>query len=253
MELAALPTVFVCALVFLAGLVDAVAGGGGLISLPGYLAAGLPEHPALATNKFSSVLGTLGATIRYVRAGKWQGATAWPAILGALLGSALGARLVLYVPPAGVAVAVLGLIPLALAVFWLKDRLLARVGTPPNARAAALRALWLGLGIGLYDGFFGPGTGTFLTIGYHAALGLDLLVAAGNARIVNLASNLGAVVVFLSNGAVVFPLALYAAAAGIAGNQVGAFLALRRGERLIRPLIAGVLVLLIIEVVRTRL
>lgn len=248
-------TLVLCLLVFVAGLVDSIAGGGGLISLPAYLAVGLPEHAALATNKFSSVLGTLTASARYVRAGQWSLASALPAFLGALLGAALGARLVLLVPAKAVAAIVLVLVPAVLVVLLFKDRLLGRRegAAVPTGRAVWLPAGLLGLGVGAYDGFFGPGTGTFLTIGFHAALGLPLLVAAGNARLVNLASNAGAVVVFLAKGEVVFPLALLAAGAGILGNQVGAALALRKGERVVKPLLVGVLVLLLVEVVRKRI
>ncbi|MBI5491219.1 MAG: TSUP family transporter [Deltaproteobacteria bacterium] len=244
-----------CGLVFLAGFVDSIAGGGGLISVPAYLALGLPPHAALATNKFSSVAGTLTATWRYWRARKIHLRTALVAAAGALAGSAAGARTVLLVPAAAVHTVVLVLVPAALVVLLFQDRLLRRApladgGGEPGR--PLLRAVALGLLIGAWDGFFGPGTGTFLALGFHLALRFDLLTASGNARLVNLASNAGAVVVFLAGGRVVFPLALYAAAAGIAGNQLGSMVALRRGERIIRPFLVVVLVLLLAEVVRRR-
>ncbi|MBI5500088.1 MAG: TSUP family transporter [Deltaproteobacteria bacterium] len=247
--------VALCGLVFLAGFVDSIAGGGGLISVPAYLALGLPPHAALATNKFSSVLGTLTATWRYWRARRIHVRTALVAAAGALVGSAAGARAVLLVPPATVHTVVLVLVPGALVVLLFQDRLLRRAPLAAGGEAGRplLRAAVLGLLVGAWDGFFGPGTGTFLAIGFHLALRFDLLTASGNARLVNLASNAGAVVVFLAGGRVVFPLALYAAAAGIAGNQLGSMVALRRGERVIRPFLVVVLVLLLAEVVRRRL
>lgn len=252
MDLSAGQIAFVCGLVFLGGLVDSIAGGGGLLSLPAYLAAGLPPHTALATNKFSSVLGTLTASIRYARAGKVHLRTALIAAGGALVGSAAGARAVLFVPPAAVHTVVLVLIPTALVVLLLQDRIVRRTA-PGAAVRLGPRALAVGLAVGAWDGFFGPGTGTFLAIAFHTFLGLELLVASGNARVGNLASNLGAVAVFLAGGHVLFPLGLYAAAAGVAGNLVGARLALRRGERLIKPVLVAVLVGLLVEVIRRRL
>jgi uncharacterized membrane protein YfcA len=150
---------------------------------------------------------------------------------------------------------VLVLVPAALLVLLLQDRLLRRhaaAATDGPVAASASKALAVGLVVGAWDGFFGPGTGTFLTIAFHLLLRFDLLTASGNARLVNLASNVGAVIVFLIDARVVFPLALYAAAAGIAGNQLGSVLALRKGERLIRPFLVLVLVLLLGEVVRRR-
>jgi hypothetical protein len=255
MDLSTLATVVLCLLVFVAGFVDSIAGGGGLISLPAYLAVGLPPHAALATNKFSSVLGTATAAWRYWRAGKVHVPTALLAAAGALVGSAAGARVVLWVPPAAVNTVVLVLVPAALLVLLLQERLTRRTaGGPPQAPPAhrGAKALLIGLLVGAWDGFFGPGTGTFLALAFHLLLRFDLLTASGNARLANLASNVGAVVVFLLDARVVFPLALYAAAAGIAGNQLGSLLALRRGERVIRPLLVVVLLLLLVEVLRRR-
>jgi hypothetical protein len=253
MELASTSIAFVCGLVFVAGFVDAIAGGGGLLSLPAYFAVGLPPHAALATNKFSSVLGTLTATARYARSGKLRWPVGLAAALGAAAGAAAGARAVLALAPATVHSVVLVLVPAALVVLLLRDRLARRSAAAHLTERVLLgRALAIGLVVGTWDGFFGPGTGTFLTIAFAAWLGLDLLTAAGNARLANLASNAGSLVVFLASGAVVFPLALYAGAAGIAGNLLGAHLALRRGERLVKPFLVGVLVLLFAEVLRRR-
>jgi uncharacterized membrane protein YfcA len=253
MDLAAPTVALLCLLVGLAGFVDAIAGGGGLISLPAYLAVGLPPHAALATNKFSSVLGTLTATTRYARSGKLRWRVGLAAAAGAATGAAAGARAVLLLEPATVHTVVLALVPAALVVLLLRERLVRRGTVPdPAGRAALLRAAAIGLVVGAWDGFFGPGTGTFLTIAFATWLGLDLLTAAGNARLANLASNAGSLVVFLASGAVLFPLALYAGAAGIAGNLLGARLALRRGERVVKPFLVGVLLLLLAEVLRRR-
>jgi len=270
-SLSPLQLALVATLVFIAGFVDSIAGGGGLISLPAYLAAGLPPHTALATNKFSSCMGTLTAVVRFYRAGKVKVRLGLAAAAGALVGSALGTRIALAVSEGAIRTVVLVLVPAVLVLFLGKDRLLRWSRSGGNAsvagggaatgagaascdsRSAMLIALALGVVIGTYDGFFGPGTGTFLAVGFHLLTRLDLTTASGNARLANLASNTGSLAVFLLAGKVIFPLALVTAAAGVAGNVLGAGLAVQRGERVIRPLMVVVLVLLMGEVVRQQL
>jgi uncharacterized membrane protein YfcA len=243
----------ICSFIFIAGFVDSIAGGGGLISLPAYFAAGLPPHAALATNKFSSVCGTFTSVVRYWRAGAVSAVVGLWAAAGALIGSAVGARAVLLVPAPVVLSGMLVVVPLALAVFLLRDRVApGAAGSRGKARSVAVKSFVIGVVIGGYDGFYGPGTGTFLAIAFSAFLGLGLLSASGNARLANLASNLGSVAVFLYGGRVLFPLALYAAAAGIAGNLVGSRLAVEKGDRIIRPLMVAVLFLLLATVVWRR-
>jgi uncharacterized membrane protein YfcA len=240
------------ALIFAGGFVDAIAGGGGLITLPAYFACGLPPHAAIATNKFSSCLGTAVAVARFSSARAMRMEIGLPAGLGALLGAVAGSQMVLWVPEAVIHILLLCLVPLALSLVLCERRL--RVARPAAAGRRPLPwSFGIGLAIGLYDGFFGPGTGTFLTIAFSALLGLDLLCAAANARLANLASNLGALAVFLIEGRVVFPLAWFAAAAGVAGNFLGARLAVRRGARVIRPFMVAVLLLLFLELLRRRL
>ena len=243
----------ICVLVALAGFVDSIAGGGGLISLPAYFAIGLPPHAALATNKFSSVCGTSFAVLRYWRAGAVSIRAGLAAAAGALFGSALGARLALAVSAEAINTMMLVLVPLVLAVFLLRAGATGRPGKGRGAKGGVMAAsAAIGAVVGAYDGFFGPGTGTFMAIGFSVILGFGLLTSEANARLANLASNAGAVAVFLVAGKVLFPLALYAAAAGIAGNLIGSRLAIRRGARIIRPLTIIVLVLLMGEIVRRR-
>ncbi len=244
-------TLAVCALVFLAGLVDSIAGGGGLISLPAYFAAGLPPHVALATNKFSSCCGTSTTLLPYWRSGAMRVRASLAAAAGAVLGSMLGAKLVLLVSAEVMTGVLLVLVPAVLGVVLFRDRLLrARPRLHPRHQAAAAAAI--GAVVGTYDGFFGPGTGTFLTIAFSIFLGFSLLSASASARAANLASNAGSLAVFLRHGKVLFPLAVYAAAAGMCGNFIGARLAVRHGDRVIRPVLVLVLVLLLGEVVRRR-
>jgi len=252
-ELTVAATAMVCGLVFLGGLVDSIAGGGGLITLPAYFAAGLPAHAALATNKFSSVCGTSFAVVRYWRAGAVSVRAGLAAAAGALMGSAVGARLALAVPAVVVNTMMLVLVPAVLIVFLVRERFAGR----PSRRGVVSRGVLpvsaaIGLVIGAYDGFFGPGTGTLMTIAFSVVLGFGLLTASANAHLANLASNAGSVAVFLLAGKVLFPLAAFAAVAGVAGNLLGSALAVRKGARIIRPLMVAVMALLLAEVVRRR-
>jgi uncharacterized membrane protein YfcA len=233
---------------FLAGLVDAMAGGGGLISLPALLAAGLPPHYALGTNKIQSCLGTSFSTARYLRHGHVHGPVALTAAVGAVGGSYLGSlaalalpsdRLAAILPPLILAVAA---VTFARREFGVADRFAATC--PRHGVLAALT----GLGLGFYDGFFGPGTGTFLTFAFVIFFGFGFGRATGNAKVVNLASNLAAVVAFSLSGKVLWGAALPMGLANIAGNWLGAGLAIRGGARVIKPVFGFVLLLLLVRI-----
>ena len=235
----------ICPLVFFAGLVDSIAGGGGIISLPAYIAAGVPAHLALGTNKFASCIGTSVATFRFIKNGKLHITAALAAVSAALIASPLGALLALRVSEAFLRYVLLGLLPV-LAFFILSKKGFREDGAAnKHSRSTIIRlSLAAGFCIGMYDGFFGPGTGTFLILIFNIIIGFDLLTASGNAKAVNLASNLAALITFLLSGAVLFRLAIPAALFGIAGNYIGAGLALKKGARIIRPLFVVVLALL---------
>ena len=260
MDVSLLQTGFLVFVVFMAGFVDSIAGGGGLISLPAYFAAGLPAHAALATNKFSSFMGTLAATYRYYRAGRMQLKLGLSAAAGALIGSAGGSRVALLLDGKTINTLVLVLIPAVLVFFILKDRIFRssnpnteKIERPRDTKRDAIISFTIGAAVGFYDGLFGPGTGTFLTLGFNVFLRMDLINASGNARLANLASNFGALAVFAFSGNVLFPLALFTAAGGIAGNMLGSRLALKKGERVIKPFMIIVLLILLAEVVRQRI
>lgn len=230
-----------------AGIVDAIAGGGGLLTVPALLAAGLPPHHVLGTNKGQSVFGAFAALWRYHRGGlvdKRRAKLSFP--LG-LLGSGAGASLVLLVRPETLRPLVLILL-VCVAVFLTLHR---RRDTPAPARpphhTLAITAA-LALVIGTYDGFFGPGTGTFLIVGFVGLLGLTLPQATADAKVVNFASNLAAVVLFGSRGLIVWQVALPMAAAQFIGGWIGAHLAVRGGARLIRVVVLAVVSALVAKI-----
>jgi len=232
-------------LTFIAGFVDSIAGGGGLISLPSYLLVGLSPHTALGTNKFSSTIGTFTATVRFIKNRQIHLRTAVTAALAALAGSFCGARLALAFDEKFLKWMLVVLLPfIALFILTRKNFGEENRVSSISARKQVALAATIGFVIGAYDGFFGPGTGSFLILGFTGILGLDLATAAGNTKIVNLASNVAAIITFLFGRAVVFALGVPAAVGGILGNWLGSGLAIKNGARVIKPMFVAVLTLL---------
>ena len=240
----------VCPLVLLAGFVDAIGGGGGLISLPAYLLAGLPAHQAIATNKLSSTCGTGLATFRFARRGLIDWRLSLPAMAAGLLGSWGGAHLSLLVD-AGVLEKVLYVIlPLTALMVLRKDVLRDEVPQPTGSeRRSAWIAAAAALGIGVYDGFYGPGTGTFLILAFSLFAHMDVRSANARCKAVNLTTNATSLLVFLRGGQVLLTLGLAAAACNMLGNWLGAGLAIQSGSRITRPIILFVLLLLLLRVI----
>jgi uncharacterized membrane protein YfcA len=250
MHLSVFSYVSVFAFVFLAGIIDSIAGGGGLISLPAYLFAGLPPHLALGTNKFSSCWGTLFATHRYWRSKMIDMRVALTSAAGALLGSWLGTKTVLLINPYFLNYILVILIPL-IAIITVMNQNIGMHNLSGNH--SVKRKLWLGviagMVIGFYDGFFGPGTGTFLILFYTVMLHYDFVTANANTKVVNLASNIAALVTFAAAGKVLYMLAIPAALCGIMGNLVGAKIVVLRGSKIIRPVFILALTLLMVRII----
>ncbi len=240
----------VCPLVFLAGIVDAVAGGGGLITLPAYLLAGLPPHMAAATNKCSSTFGTLLSTARYLRHGCFHRQTAALSVGCSLAGSWLGATLNMYLDEKYLYWVLLAALPVVGVVILFKPDFgeESRIDHY-TSQQLLVRCGLIALSIGCYDGFFGPGTGTFLMIALTTLCGFDLLTASGNTKVINLASNLAAFAAFALGGKILWQVGVPAALFGMAGNYVGSGLTLKNGAKIIRPMFFVVLVLLLLRLV----
>lgn len=244
MELSFLTFLIVCPLVFLAGFVDSIGGGGGLVSLPAYLLAGLPPQMASATNKMSATLGTVVSTARYIKHRQADLLLALPGIAASLLGAQIGARLALTVDPQVFKILLVCVLP-AVAWFVLRKKKGPASDRPPLPRKRQMLIVAaFSLVIGGYDGFYGPGTGTFLILAYTALARVDALVAGGNSKLTNLASNVSSLTLFLLRGKVLIPLGLAASVFSIAGHYVGAGLAIRKGGGIVRVIILAVLLLL---------
>ena len=237
----------VCPLVFLAGFVDAVAGGGGLISLPAYMIAGLPVHYAIATNKLSSSMGTTVAVSRYARKGYIPWKQSVFCVFCALVGSGLGARLALLLEDRIFRIIMLFILPLT-ALYVTKSRTLAAQKEPlPRAKTLAI-SMAVALVLGVYDGFYGPGTGTFLILLLTAAAHMGLRSANGVAKVINLTTNITALAVYWMNGKVLFLLGLTAGLFSVAGNWLGTRFFEDRGARAVKPIMLTVLVIFFVRV-----
>lgn len=239
----------VCPMLFLAGLVDAIGGGGGLISLPAYLLAGVPIHQTIATNKLSSTCGTTLATVRFIKEGLVNWRLAAPTIVFAMLGSSLGANLSMLVAE-GVMETVLFIVLPVVAFIVLNPKIF---HDNEEKELVLNKKLWItalvsAFVVGVYDGFYGPGTGTFLIIAFTVFAKLDIRTSNAQAKVINLTTNITSLVIFLINGQAIIPLGLAAAACNMAGNYVGAGLALTKGSKITRPVIVLVLGLLLLKV-----
>ncbi len=234
---------------FFAGFVDAMAGGGGLISLPSLIAAGLPPHAALATNKVQSAIGTSFAAYRYVRHGHVFLPIAVTAFIFSFGGSFAGAWVVMRVPGQSLEALIPILIVVVAAVTFIRKNF----GVTDTFAGASWKhfagAALFAASLGFYDGFFGPGTGSFFAFGFVFFFGFGFVRATGNAKVANLASNYAAIVAFLLGGHIVWPVALVMGSANIAGAWIGAGLAIRGGARIIKPVFGIVLAALLVKIV----
>ncbi len=239
--------VIICPLIFLAGFVDSVAGGGGMISLPAYLLVGLPAHIASGTNKVVNATGTALAAWRYHKTGNTNLRLALVSAVGALIGSAIGTRIALYLDQAILQTIILIALPIvAVILFFKKD--FGKEGSLPernwNRKTEMAVSFAIGLFIGGYDGMIGPGTGTFMLMAFTLVLGMDLLTATGCAKVGNLASNVASAVVWILGGQVMWVLVVPAAACSMLGSYFGTKFAIKGGAKHIRYMIFVVLGLL---------
>ena len=247
------PTVWtyliVCPLVLLAGFVDSVAGGGGVISLPAYLLAGIPVKLAAGTNKLANGCGTAMSVFKYGRSGKIAWDCAIPAGVACLIGATGGSSLAVYLPDNVLRIIILAALPIAAVILILvRHKTDDDTKTLPHGKTILYSSL-IGLVLGGYDGLVGPGTGTFLTIAFSIILGFGLLKSAGCARVANLASNVASLIVYLLNGSVLFSVGIPAIFCSMLGNWLGARYAIKGGSKKIRLVMFFVLGLLFLKTV----
>lgn len=229
----------------IAGFVDAIAGGGGLIAVPALMAAGLPPIAAFGTNKVQSVIGTIIAAGTYWRKGYVSLRALAIAIPLTFAGAFLGALAVKSIDTSVLEVAVPAALILIALYFAFAPRL-----TDKDSQARLQFAVFapiMGFVIGFYDGGLGPGTGSFMTMGFVTLFGLGLTRAAGHTKVLNLTSNLGALALFIPSGDVIWPVAAVMIVGQIAGGYLGALTGIRFGARIIRPLVVIVSIALAVR------
>jgi uncharacterized membrane protein YfcA len=242
--------IFLALAAFAAGLIDAIAGGGGLIQLPALLIGMAKTETViiLGTNKVPSIFGTSASALMYRRNIKTDSKLLLIMVLPALLGSMGGASLASRIPTEVLKPIVVSLLIAVLVYTWKRPQLgqieSLRHSEPLRLKIAALAALV----IGFYDGLIGPGTGSFLVLTLVAILGFAFLSASAIAKVVNVATNLGAIIIFGANGEIIWKIGLALAIANVVGSLIGAHLALRGGSSLVRKVFMGVTLALIIKV-----
>jgi hypothetical protein len=241
--------IFICVAGFIAAAVDSIAGGGGMISLPAILAAGVPPHLALGTNKFASTFASFTSTLKFARSLKINFKLAAFQIPATILGSALGVKTVLSIPESFLNILIVVMIfTVALYTIFKKD-----FGQNNHFKGLTPKNLTIGVtfafALGFYDGFFGPGTGSFLIFLFISVFGFDFTSAAGNGKILNFVSNIVSLILFALGGKIVYLVGIPMAISMIFGAWVGTHIAIKNGAKVIKPIFVTIAVLLIIKLV----
>ena len=236
---------------FAAGLIDSVAGGGGLIALPALLFIGLPPQIALGTNKLQGSFGTLAASYNYIKNGQASFKGALPGIMFTLTGATAGACLVQKLDPTFIE-PIIPVLLLVVFIYTLFSKKLGFSDRKPRMHTTVFY-MFFGFGLGFYDGFFGPGTGSFWTVSLMLFLGYNMTRATGYTKIMNFISNIVALFWFIIGGNVYFKIGLTMAAGQIIGARIGSNLAITKGTQFIRPVFLTVVLLTIIKLLYTNL
>lgn len=240
--------IFVSLAMFLAGFIDSIAGGGGLISLPAYLLSGLPATAAFACNKTSACLGTAVATYKYFKGGKINIPVAIISSVFGIIGAYYAAKILLSLNPIFLQKMIVCVIPfVALFLILKKD-----FGSENNFASVPKSKVWItsilfGFILGLYDGLIGPGTGTFAMMFFALVLKFDLKTASGNARLFNLCAAIGSIIYYLTSNVIIWPIVIITAFADILGNYIGSSLALKKNASFIRIVMIVVVSILLIK------
>ncbi len=234
---------------FFAGFVDSIAGGGGLITMPSLLLAGVPPHYTLGTAKFASSLGSLTALWTFIRGNFLIWKIAPLGFAASFVGSAFGSWIAVLTDAALMGKIMIFMLPVGLGLSLLGGGLKLTEKPLPEGRGLWWRVFAIGFVIGAYDGFFGPGAGSFFLIGLHVLLGMNLVKASANAKLLNLASNVGALCAFAAVGTVYYEIGIPCAVASILGNRIGARYAMKVGPRFVRKVLYSVLSLLLVTLI----
>lgn len=241
--------IILCFFAFLAGFIDSIVGGGGLIQTPALLIT-LPHIAVpmiMGTAKISSIAGSMMSSVQYARQVTFQKRTLIVTIIAAIVGAFLGARLINYLQPNVVKPSIFFLLIVVFIYMLLKRDFGQSQKEQITESKAVLYSSFFGFVVGIYDGFLGPGTGSFLILFFVSTIGFDFLLASAHAKVVNLATNIGAVIYFLATDNVLWSFALPMAFFNLTGSFVGSRLAMLKGNRFIRLFFLGVIFLMILR------
>jgi len=227
---------------FLAGYIDSIAGGGGMIQVPALLFSGISPIHVLASNKMASVLGVGMATLKYAYSKKISWKVVSIAIIPCLIASYIGSKLVMYLSDEVIQWAILIAIPIAMAFLFKKSKDIKEEDTKLTKKNIVLATA----PIGFYDGLLGPGTGTYLTISMKKFLHLDYLISTASTKPLNFATNLGSLFAFVFAGKVLWAVAIPMGLANVAGSYVGSHYAIKGGEKFIKKVLVFVLILMLV-------
>ncbi|WP_394251265.1 TSUP family transporter [Vibrio profundi] len=224
---------------FAAGFIDSVAGGGGLILVPSFILAGLPPQVALGQEKIVSTLGTIAAIRNFVKNKRVVWTAAATGIPAGLIGAYAGAEAILYFDPDTIGKIILGMLPIGIVLSFIPKKQNKEESDQEIKKGVILfgvpAAVFV---IGFYDGFFGPGTGSFLILALHYLLKFDLVAASATSKLFNFASNIGALIAFVIAGHVLYALALPLVVMNLLGNHMGSASAMKYGPKLIQRTIS---------------
>ncbi|MEH6626996.1 MAG: TSUP family transporter [Motiliproteus sp.] len=233
----------------LAGFIDAIAGGGGLVALPLLLFTGLSPAQALATNKLQGCFGTFSASYYFIRRGLVQPRDILTMVACTFVGAAAGTLLVQRLDPSFLTLAIPVLLIATAGYFWFSPQM----GEEDAQQRIGVLAfsLSIGFGVGFYDGFFGPGTGSFFAIAFVSLLGFGLTKATAHTKVLNFTSNIASLLFFIAGGQVMWTLGLTMAAGQLLGGRLGARLVVRKGSKLIRPLVVTMCIVMSLKLLLT--
>lgn len=230
--------IFLFLFAFIAGFIDAIVGGGGLIQMPAMFlfAPQLSVTTALGTNKFAALMGTIVAAFRYVKKTEISWSAIIPATITALIFSFLGAHVISYFNKEYIKPVIFVLL-IAVAIYTFIGKNFGEVHDPHlSHKKTILYSVITGSAIGFYDGFFGPGTGSFLILIYVVVFGFNFLAASASAKLINCATNAAALSYFITTGQVNYAIAVPVAACNMIGSWIGAQLAIKKGSGFVRIL-----------------
>lgn len=247
MELTSL--IFICIAGFLAAAVDSIAGGGGIISLPAIIAVGIPPQLALGTNKFASSCASFTSTLKFAKSGKIHFPLVKYQIPCTILGASLGVFTALKVDESFLNWFIVIMI-FAVAIYTTFKKDFGQTGHFEDLNRKKIGfGMLFAFGLGFYDGFFGPGTGSFLIFLFISVFGFDFTVAAGNGKILNFVSNVVSLILFAISGKIIYLVAIPMAISMVFGAYVGTHIAIKNGAKVIKPIFITIALLLIVKLV----